>query len=233
MDDEAWQQAGQRLLGAWLRAMGPAADALAPFGLSPQGAASDPTASFQDLAELLCGVAASSQTASGEPVSTTEVCLVLIEWLETQLAGLRATLLPALDPWLEWLGTQIHPVLGIGREHHARWAALARSGLAHGSALQRLHGFHLEVLQLALAQCRAGLLREDDEVITSLHGLSAWWAETVDKAYRERALEADYASAFGDWVNSASALRRAWSQWQSAQATVMGPWFTPSSAPRI
>lgn len=233
MDDAAWQQAGQRLLSAWLRAMGPGADALAAFGLPPQGTVNDPTVSFQDLAELLAGIAERAGTTSGQPVSMAEVCLALVEWLETQLAGLRANVLPALDPWLEWLGTQIHPVLGIGREHHARWASLARSGLAHGRALRRLHGFHLEVLQSALAQCRAGLLREDDEVITSLHGLSAWWAETVDKAYRERAFEADYAQAFGEWVNSASALKRAWTQWQSAQPAVMGPWFTPSPAPRI
>lgn len=233
MDDEAWKQAGHRLLATWLRAMGPGADAFAAFGLPPQGTASDPTASFQDLAELLTGIAQSSEAASGQPVSMTEVCLALIEWLETQVAGLRATVLPALDPWLEWLGTQIHPVLGIGREHHARWATLARCGLAHGKALQHLHGLHLEVLQTALARCREGLLQEDDRIITSLHGLSAWWAETVDKAYREHALGADYALVFGAWVNSASALRRAWSQWQSAQTGVMAPFFTPPPAPRI
>ncbi|MBM4227461.1 MAG: hypothetical protein FJ164_06910 [Gammaproteobacteria bacterium] len=233
MDDQAWKQAGQRLLGAWLRAMGPGADAFAASGLPPQGAASDPTASFQDLAELLCGVAESAQAASSEPVSMTKMCLALIEWLETQLAGLRATVLPALAPWLAWLDTQTHPVLGIGREHHARWAALARAGLAHGKALQHLHGLHLEVLQTALGRCREGLLREDEVIITSLHGLSGWWAETVDTAYRERALEADYARAFGGWVNSASALRQAWSHWQSAQAAMMGPWFSPSGTTRI
>ncbi len=232
MDDASWQQGGQRLLTAWLQAMGPGADSFAVFGLSPQGTGHDPTASFQDFAELLSAMAASLGNASGPTLSMNDVCLALFEWLELQVAGLRINLLPAIEPFLDWLGTQSHPILGIGRETHARWAALARAGIAHGKALQKLHALHLEVMQSALSRCREDLQQEDDEAINSVHALSQWWAEKMDQAYRERALEADYARAFGEWINSASALRCGWADWQSTQSALMGPWFNTCPAPR-
>ncbi|MEN9727005.1 MAG: Poly(R)-hydroxyalkanoic acid synthase subunit synth [Pseudomonadota bacterium] len=212
--------------------MGPGADALAAFGLPPQGAARDPTAAFQDLAELLDAMAASLGKTPGPTLSMTDVCVALFNWLELQVAGLRTSVLPAIDPFLDWLDTQSHPILGIGRETHARWAALARAGISHGKALQKLQGLHLEVMQTALTRCREDLQQDDDEAITSVHALSQWWSETVDQAYRERALQSDYARAFGEWINSASALKRGWADWQSAQSAVMGPWFNTNPAPQ-
>lgn len=212
--------------------MGPGAEALAAFGFPPLGSHADRTAPFQDFAQLLTLLAEAQGRDLQDTDTVTDACMLLIEWLQAQVAGLQSSVLPALDPYLDWLETQTQPVLGIGRETHARWSALARAGIAHGKALRALHALHLEVLQTALGRCRDALGQDDGEVIDSLYGLSGWWAGIVDDTYRERALEADYARSFADWVNSASALRRGWLAWQAGQAGMIGPWFNPMPSSR-
>lgn len=112
----------------------------------------------------------------------------------------------------EFAGLFDLPPLGPGREWATRWRDLhnaAKEEFEASGALGRQIG---QIYYRALKDF-ARILRDNDAAdgdITNLRELYDLWIDVAEAAYRDRAMTADYAQAFGRTINANSRSRNAW-----------------------
>lgn len=238
-----WQRAAAELLRGWLSAFAPPTEiaqvfrAFAPPGQTGAGVAdASDTPHFAQFTAALRAFAEQYGALRGQPVDMTEAVTAWLAGIRQQIGTFEPLLACEAAPFLAWLEAQTHPILGPAREAHAKWAAVARAGVAHARALAALQRVHLEIVARALDRFVTRLNDEAAPPIAGVRELFREWSLCADETYREVAFTTDYGQAFAACVDSGSALHGAWRRWRADSMPVFdmpaAAWAAPPRAPR-
>ncbi|MBI2800581.1 MAG: hypothetical protein HYX63_09930 [Gammaproteobacteria bacterium] len=182
----------------------------------------DAAATFKGFGNLLRDYSALHGGTSESPVELGPLVGRMVRELRLQAARNQLVDTEQSAQLTRWMDIFVQPILGPGRPTHQRWSVVTGAWQAHWSATQILRATHAAILDAAL--CRFATRVEDStgEPITSLRGLFDEWVNCADAAYLDETRTSRFAVRFGDVVNSAIALRLAWTAWLTTTLNQFG-----------
>jgi len=206
---DAWAQ--------WLPrgAAGPAEDAVAQL----QRQAGDWFGAMQQVAAQFAGRDASSaDVAEAWKQQVQGQREQMLQWL---LGAARGANQAGLDPWLQqaaqWLqgwqrdsGPWLQmPGFGPGRNHHARWRALAKAQQEYQAQLQAYLGQLQGAIDRAFGVFESKLREHEDpgRQLTNARAMFDLWIDAAEEAYAAAALSEEFREAYAGFANAQMRLR--------------------------
>lgn len=142
----------------------------------------------------------------------------MLQWL---LGAARGAGQAGVDPWLQqasqWLqGLQRDsgpwlemPGFGLGRNHHARWRALAKAQQEYQAQLQAYLGQLQGATDRAFGVFEAKLREHEDpgRQLTSARAMFDLWIDAAEEAYSAAALSEEFRQVYAGFANAQMRLR--------------------------
>ncbi|MGL0786598.1 class III poly(R)-hydroxyalkanoic acid synthase subunit PhaE [Xanthomonas translucens] len=142
----------------------------------------------------------------------------MLQWL---IGTARGAGQPGMDPWLQqaahWLqgwqrdsGPWLQmPGFGPGRNHHARWRALAKAQQEYQAQLQAYLGQLQGAIDRAFGVFEAKLREHEDpgRQLTNARAMFDLWIDAAEEAYAASALSEEFREVYAGFANAQMRLR--------------------------